>query len=305
MLNRHSLRVKTMQQLYAYFQDGAANNKKFQIELNNSINDVYNAYIYVLYTLKEIVNYSIKDSEIRKKKFIPTHEDLNISTKISSTPIIKSLFSSSSFVSYCKENIKTIKSWEQDEETIQSEYYKLLKTPEYKRYITSTDTSTDDDREIVLVITKSLLKDSVLFDNYISKFYINWTYDKAVVSELVFKTLKSKVPELRNLVRYPENINFAINLFKLAANSYTHFDEIIKSKTINWDFNRILLLDKILIRMAIAEFINFESIPHVSTIDEYLTISKQFSSSKSYIFINGILDAILKDIDKLKIKLAN
>ena len=151
---------------------------------------------------------------------------------------------------------------------------------------------------------KKLIFKSELIQSFMEEADLNWEEDRTIVKSVLLKTVKSIQPDQdpKNLeisgisYNWEEDNRFFKDLFKTTANSDKEFEKMISAKAKNWEIERIASLDKIILKMAISELINFPSIPVKVTINEYIEISKLYSTPKSRHFINGILDVLAKEL---------
>jgi len=300
MLNRRHLRVKVLQSLYAYCQSHSGDIKQHEKNLLQSIDKVYEMYIWMLSLISEVVDYAETDAEERANKHLPTAEDLNADVKILSNRFILSLKKNKDFLTGLK---KYKVAWDFEPELTKSLFTILKNSAEYKEYLKKTGDTLHSDKDIIKFIFKKVILKSSLAEQVFEDMFIYWPVDKDVLQALIAKTFKNfanDVPELNKLAEvtgnWEEDREFIVNLFEETIRHNDDYQALIGSKTQNWEPDRIAMMDTLLMKMAIAEFSNFPSIPVKVTINEYLEISKEFSTPKSNSFINGILDKILIDL---------
>ncbi|WP_291401866.1 transcription antitermination factor NusB [Daejeonella sp.] len=300
MLNRRHLRVKALQVLYSYQQSQVKEILPYEKALLQSVDKVYEMYIWLLSLLIEVADYSIIDAEERANKFLPSEEDLNASVKIQNNLFIASLKQNPEYLAAVK---KYKISWDFDPEVRKSIFITLKASEEYKTFLGLTDHTIQKDKDIIKFIFKKLILKSPGIEQIFEEKFINWSVDKDVLQALVAKTFKnfsSVNPEENKLAEicpnWDEDKSFLIELLKKVISFETEYQELIAQKTKNWDSERIALMDTLLMRMAITELIHFSTIPIKVTMNEYIEISKEFSTPKSNSFINGILDKILADL---------
>lgn len=300
MLNRRHLRVKALQVLYSYQQSQVKEILPYEKALLQSVDKVYEMYIWLLSLLIEVADYSIIDAEERANKFLPSEEDLNASIKIQNNLFIASLKQNPEYLAAVK---KYKISWDFDPEVRKSIFITLKASEEYKTFLELTDHTIQKDKDIIKFIFKKLILKSPGIEQIFEEKFINWSVDKDVLQALVAKTFKnfsSVNPEENKLAEicpnWDEDKSFLIELLKKVISFEKEYQELIAQKTKNWDSERIALMDTLLMRMAITELIHFSTIPIKVTMNEYIEISKEFSTPKSNSFINGILDKILADL---------
>ncbi|WP_432712450.1 transcription antitermination factor NusB [Pedobacter sp.] len=272
-------------------------------ELMKSIDDVYEMYIRMLALLSEITEYTAIDAIERSNKHFPTADDLNPNQKLLTNKFINLLQKNPDFQS--KVNKYQV-NWHSDPEFIKTIYNKLKATPEYIAYLAATDNEgLEESKEIIkFIFRKIILKNQNVIQDFEDKF-INWSVDKEVMQGMVAKTLKnftSEDPFANQLTPispdWKEDSKFVQDLFVHTLKNNNKYQELIAERTKNWESERIALMDTILMKMAICEMLNFPSIPVKVTINEYLDLSKDYSTPKSNSFINGILDKILGDLKR-------
>ncbi len=300
MLNRRHLRVKVLQALYAYHQSDNKEIKQHEKNLLQSVDMVYEMYIWMLSLISEVVSYADTDAEERKHKHLPTAEDLAPNLKILENRFVTSLNQNQEYLSAFK---KYKVSWTFEPELAKSLFTILKNSPEYVEYLGKSDDTIQTDKDVIKFIFKKVILKSLLAEQVFEDKFIFWPVDKDVLQALIAKTFKnfsfddSKLNKLAEVTgNWAEDREFIINLFQQSIRHDREYQEMIGKKTQNWEPERIAMMDTLLMKMAIAEFINFTSIPVKVTINEYLEISKEFSTPKSNSFINGILDKILYEL---------
>ena len=300
MLNRRHLRVKVLQSLYAYHQSNSGDIKQHEKNLLQSVDKVYEMYVWMLSLISEVVGFAENDAAERANKHLPTAEDLNADVKILGNRFILSLHKNKEYLTGLK---KYKVSWEFEPELAKSLFIILKGSDEYKEYLLKTNDTIQTDKDIIKFIFKKVILKSSLAEQVFEDKFIYWPVDKDVLQALIAKTFKNFSNdnyELNKLAEvsgnWDEDREFIVNLFEESIRHNSDYQELIAQKTQNWEPDRIAMMDTLLMKMALAEFINFNSIPVKVTINEYLEISKEFSTPKSNSFINGILDKILSEL---------
>lgn len=305
MLNRRHLRVKVMQTLYAYSLSEDKNIVNFEKGLLRNVEEVDEMYIWTLNLLDEVAEYVLIDVEGIANKWIPTDKDKTYSsTKLNNNTFIDSLRQNREYL----EKVKRYKvDWSYDPEIVRSIYSQLKDSEAYLAYLQEEDRSIAVEKDIIKHIFKKIILKSPDIEQAFDERFINWQVDKEVLQAMIAKTFKnfsSEVPAKNKLAdltpSWVEDKDFIIDLLKLTIKYGNEYQEMIASKTKNWESDRIALVDNLLMRMAITELINFSTIPVKVTINEYIELSKSFSTLKSSTFINGILDKILADLTAQK-----
>lgn len=300
MLNRRHLRVKVLQTLYAYHQSDQKDIKYHEKQLLQSIDKVYEMYIWMLSLISEVIHYAAIDAEDRANKHLPTAEDLKPNLKILTNRFITSLNQNKEYLAAIK---KYKVAWDFDPELARALFSILKNSDEYKEYLLKTDDTISTDKDIIKFIFKKVILKSSLAEQVFEDKFIFWPVDKDVLQALIAKTFKNfayddpaqnKLAEVTG--NWTEDREFIIELFEQSVRHDAEYQELISSKTQNWEPERIAMMDTLLMKMGITEFINFPSVPVKVTINEYLEIAKEFSTPKSNSFINGILDKILFEL---------
>jgi N utilization substance protein B len=300
MLNRRHLRVKVLQALYAYHQSDNKDIRQHEKNLLQSVEKVYEMYVWMLSLISEVVSYVEVDAEERKHKHLPTAEDLKPNLKLLDNRFVLSLNKNSEYLAAVK---KYKISWGFDPELAKSLFTILKNAPEYAEYLKKSDDTLHSDKDMIKFIFKKVILKSLLAEQVFEDKFIFWPVDKDVLQALIAKTFKNfssddhkqnKLAEVTG--NWEEDREFIIELFTQSIRHDAAYQDMISKKTQNWEPDRIAMMDTLLMKMAIAEFINFTSIPVKVTINEYLEISKEFSTPKSNSFINGILDKILYEL---------
>ena len=300
MLNRRHLRVKAVQVLYAYHQSETKEIKPFEKALLQSIDKVYEMYVWMLSLLVEVADYSVANAEERANKFLPSEEDRNASTQLEQNTFIRMLRENPEYLAAVK---KYKISWSFDPEIARSIFSALKSTPEYHEYIRHHDSAISAEKDIIKFIFKKVILKSPVVEQAFEEKFINWQVDKEVLQAMIAKTFKnfaSENPLSNKLAQltpdWEEDRTFVIDLLSRTVAFDTEYQELISRKTKNWEAERIAMMDTLLMKMAITELAHFPSIPVKVTINEYIELAKEFSTPKSNSFINGILDKILADL---------
>ncbi|MBL1411125.1 transcription antitermination factor NusB [Sphingobacterium faecale] len=302
MLNRRHLRVKVLQTLYAYSLSEDKQVKDFEKALFKNVEEVNEMYIWTLNLLDEVAEYVVLDQESRAAKFLPTEKDKILTAKLNSNTFIESLRQNRTYLELVK---KYKVSWGFDPEIVRSIFAQLKDSEAYLEYLALEDRSINAEKDIIKYIFKKIILKSVDIEQVFEEKFINWPVDKEVLQAMIAKTFKnfsSENPAQNKLADLTPNWNedeeFISELLKTTIRYSDEYQDMIAAKTKNWEADRIALMDVLLMRMAISELVNFPSIPVKVTINEYIELSKAFSTAKSNTFINGILDKILADLTK-------
>ncbi|MCL7753244.1 transcription antitermination factor NusB [Polaribacter sp. Z022] len=302
MINRRHIRVKVMQSVYAMLHshnDDIIREEKF---LKHSILKMYDLYVLNLQLLIEVQKLAAKKIALSKKKILATKEDLNPNNKFLNNKVINTLAESISMEGYVELN--KLNYWEDNDEYVKIIYDELQKSDLYKKYLATKEDSFKIDKVFVLDFFKEIIAPNEKLGEYFEDKMISWVDDIPFVNTWVVRSLskfkENKTFVLSSLYKDEDDENFVSKIFQKTILKHTEYEVDIENKTPNWETDRIADIDMILIKMAITEFINFPSIPTRVTINEYIEISKDYSTEKSSYFINGVLDKISKEFIKNK-----
>ena len=308
MLSRRQVRIKVLQALYAYQQTGNDNVNLGEKELLRSIEKFFDLFYNQISLLPEIIDVALNQVEEAKLKRIPTEEDLNPNLKFVNNKLIAKLQDNP----YLKFIIKRRKTnWIINEDIPKRIFRKFKSSAFYNVYMKNEESSFDEDKSIILKLLKKFIyTHRPLFDFY-EENNIYWINDFDQVTFILIKILQSLTEETASTYRFIDNndndlqeeVFFAKNLFEKTVLKFDEYNEIIASYTKNWEIERVAIMDNIVMKMAICELFEFPSVPVKVTLNEYIEIAKIFSTPKSSIFINGILDKIIEDLkgsDKIK-----
>ncbi|WP_246147087.1 transcription antitermination factor NusB [Seonamhaeicola marinus] len=299
MLNRRHIRVKVMQTLYAYKGGESDDFSKDQKFLLFSINNMYNLYLLLISLLLEVKKRADVDLQKKQKKHLATKEDKDPNKKFVNNQLLKVLADNLRLKDHL--DLYKINNWELDTEYIEIIFKDILNSDIYKEYMQTRVSDFKEDKAFVIDIYKEIIAPNDKLYDYIEDKNLTWLDDLPTVNTTILKLLR-KVKQTTDethftpkLFKEEEDKQFAIDLFKKTLLNRSALNTEIDKKTKNWDAERIADIDYILLQMAINELQNFPSIPVKVTINEYLEIAKEYSTPKSSIFINGILDKLVKE----------
>lgn len=288
-----------MQTIYTLSTIGADNpeeqKKAGSALLNEKLSRSIDLFLIALqYTLRT-AQYAEKDAGQRATKYLPTEADLNVSTKIAGNEFLWKLLDNPSF----KEKVKESKTEQYiDEEWVRKIYQQLTASTEYKDYISAKERKNKEEINIIRFIWEVLILENEQIMDHFSDEFADWDDDIDMTAILMYNLFKnqSKVNFL-NLIS-AEKREYAHDLLHTSIDKIDYTGELIQPKLINWDAERVALIDMILLRMGVSELLYFPSIPTKVTINEYIEIAKSYSTPQSGQFVNGVLDNILKDLTK-------
>ena len=301
MLNRRHIRVKVMQSIYAMHQNGSDSIEKEEKFLLYSIDNILDLYLTMLSSLMEIGKKEAVFIEKSSQKHITTPEERNPNKKFINNTILQ-ILSENNSLSIALENRK-INHWELNEDYIQILLDSIKNSDFYAKYMVNTVNNFEEDKQFIVdVFTELIVPNEKLYE-FLEDNKLTWIDDIPVVNTQIIKQLKQIKSAKDEAFRVPklfkdqEDKEFVTNLFRKTILNERELAKEYVDKTPNWDSERIAEIDTIVLKMAICEFIKFPSIPVKVTINEYLEIVKEYSTPKSSIFINGILDNLVKEFE--------
>ena len=292
-----------MQIIYAYRGSESDDIKKDERFLINSMDNTYNLYLIMLSLLVEVQakaeDYLIKS----QKKHLATSEEKSPNRKFVNNELLKLLKENTVLQQTLRE--RKLNNWKLDGEYVDVIFRALLKSELYKDYMATKLSSFKEDKIFTIDFFKEIVAPNDKLYDYLEDKNITWIDDLPVVNTAIVKLLRKSNANINEhhflpkLFKDVEDRDFAMELLNKTMLYLTAFSSEIEGKTANWDKDRIANIDFVLLQMAICELQKFPSIPMKVTINEYLEIAKEYSTPKSSVFINGILDNLVKEyIDK-------
>jgi transcription antitermination protein NusB len=299
MLNRRYLRIKALQALYVFFQDADANMAKGEREMMRSVDKTYDLYISILLLFEEFVRLAQSRIDTAREKRLPTAEDLNPNLRFVNNRLIAQLRNHQKLQ---RDGDTRKVSWQSDGaiNVIRKTWDDVLNSEEYKKYMAAETDTYAADQELVLEIMRRMADDEH-FEHYLEEQNMHWPGDmNMAVGLTLLRTLETgtadREPQLAPLFKDEEDDKqFVLDLYRKTIIGNEESEKLISEKTKNWEVERIALMDVILMKMAITELTNFQNIPVKVSLNEYIEISKTYSTPKSKVFINGILDKLVAD----------
>jgi transcription antitermination protein NusB len=302
MLNRRHIRVKVMQSIYAMHQNNSDNLDKEEKFLFQSIENIQDLYLIMLSALVEIKKSEEDFIDKSSKKHLATKEERNPNNKFVNNPVLQLLTENNS-LSIALEDRK-ITNWKNNDDYILL-LLEAIKTSEvYEKYMSNPKANFEDDKQFVVDIFSEVIAPNEKLYDYLEDHKLTWIDDIPLVNTMILKQLKQiKSAEdtsffVPRLYKDSDDKEFVKNLFRKTVLNNNELAKEFIDKTPNWDAERIAEIDTIILKMAICEFLKFPSIPVKVTINEYLELAKEYSTPKSSIFINGILDNLVKEYQK-------
>ncbi len=301
MINRVLIRLKIIQIVYAYYQNGSKNLDAAEKELFFSLSKAYDLYNYLLMLMIAVTNYAQKRIDAGKSKLAPTAEELYPNMKFVENKFIAQLEVNDQLVDFIANQKR---SWTNDEDFVKALYDQIVASDIYKEYMASSDNSYDADRELWRKLYKTFVFNNEALDALLEDQSLYWNDDKEVVDTFVLKTIKrfdakngAKQPLLPEF-KDEEDREFARRLFRRAILNADYYRHLIGENTRNWDLDRVAFMDVIVMQCALAEILSFPNIPVSVSLNEYVDIAKVYSTPKSGSFVNGTLDGIVNQLKK-------
>jgi len=301
MLNRRHLRIKILHILYGFYQDEDLDATKAKKALDHSIDKMCQLYLLLLSMIAEMQGLAIDKIEAGRKKQLPTEEDLHPNTKFVRNAPLRVLANSKKLKSKLAE---TSVGWGDHRELLRNLHRSLQDDEEYKSYMNSDERSFRHDRESLIRMFRKHLINETAFQEMLEEESIFWVDDLDLASSMVIKTIKSINEEDDEVEILPiwrnddDDKEFMEALFTQTLAQGEINEKLIEEGAQNWELERIALIDRILMKMALAEAKSFESIPLKVTLNEYIELSKYYSTEKSHGFINGILDQLFTKLSE-------
>ena len=286
MINRVLIRLKIIQIVYAYYQNGSKNLDSAEKELFFSLSKAYDLYNYLLMLMIALTEYAQKRIDAAKAKLAPTKEELYPNKKFVENKFIAQLEVNKQLSEFIANQKRT---WANDQDF---------------DYMASDDNSYEADRELWRKIYKTYIFNNDSLDQVLEDQSLYWNDDKEIVDTFVLKTIKrfdekkganqELLPEFKD----DEDQEFARRLFRRTILNSDYYRHLVSENTKNWELDRIAFMDVIIMQTALAEILSFPNIPVSVSLNEYVEIAKLYSTSKSGSFINGTLDGIVNQLKK-------
>ena len=306
MLTRRHIRVKVLQSVYAYNQSEHKDLEKQEKFLLYNMGQMQDLYLLTLQLFIALRDQAENYLTISQKKHLATDLEKNPSRIFIDNELISLINSNEQFADLIKK--RKLNYWENDSEYVTIIFNVLKEKDWYQKFLTKKESSFSEDKDFLIKIFKEVIAPNEKLYEYLEDKRLTWLDDFPLVNTLVLKMLQKASLKNINAILIPEvyknkeDREYALQLLQKVILNEEELSEVIDKKTPNWDKDRIAEIDMIILKMGISEFLFFPSIPVRATINEYLEVSKEYSTPKSSIFINGILDKMVKDLtaeDKL------
>ncbi len=299
MINRALIRLKIVQIVYAYYQNGNKNLEATEKELLFSISKAYDLYNYLLLLMANLTDYASKRIENAKLKKLATEEDLHPNMRFVENKFAQQLQVNTMLNEYASRQKRT---WFDHEDFLKQLFEKIQSSDIYKVYMALPSSTYTEDREFWRKLYKTFVYGNADLDNLLEEMSLYWNDDKEIVDSFVLKTInrfeeangaeQPLLPEFKD----EEDRTFAIRLLRRTILNCEDYRRLISENTRNWDFNRVAFMDVVIMQVALAEIMSFSNIPVSVSLNEYVEIAKYYSTPKSGAFVNGTLDGIVKKL---------
>lgn len=299
MVSRRYLRTKVMQGIFASEANAKEDLNLGEKKLTASIESCYTLFCYFLSLFPELKRYRLNKIEDLKGKLFPTYEDLNPNTKFVDNLVIAQI----------EDNVTLNQLWNQlsvrwDDEGdfIVQIFQEVYKSEEFQYYMNNPERSYEEDKKLVLSIVENVFAQSELLHWFLEEKNVHWFDDYNEALLMVYKNItnfsykKGNNNKITPLFKDSVDVEFYKTLYRKVMLNNKEYSTMIETKLQNWEMERVMGIDMILMKMAICEFTEFEEIPLKVTINEYIELAKYYSSTKSGLFINGLLDKIILEL---------
>ena len=299
MINRVLIRLKVIQVIYAYYQNGGKNLEAAEKELFYSLSKAYDLYKYLLALMIEVTQFADRRIDNRRHKLRPTYEDLNPNTRFIDNAFIAQLMQNVQLEEFRANQKRT---WDDEGDFVKHLFEQIEQTKAYQEYMAKEALTYEDDRELWRKLYRSTIAQNETIDDILEEQSLYWNDDKAIVDTFVLKTIKRFEPEngaeqeLMPEYKDDEDKEFARKLLRTAITGAEAYRKLMENNAKNWDMERFAFMDILIMQVALAEIFAFSSIPVSVTLNEYVEIAKMYSTPKSGSFINGMLDGIVSQL---------
>lgn len=304
MINRVLIRIKVLQIVFAYYQNGSDDLKMAENELFLSLRRSYDLYYYSLLLIVEVTRLHERQLDTRKHKYLPTSDELNPNMRLVNNRLARQIEANGKLQAYVKEHGV---SWVNETDFVKRVLELILNSELYAEYKDSEDDSYETDREFWRAVFRKLICRNEELENALEDISIYWNDDIEIIQTFVIKTIKrfeeahGSRQELLPMFKDEEDRDFAIQLFRKTLLYGEEYRERIDRHLRNWESERVANMDLYIMQMALAELLHFPNIPVNVTLNEYIDAAKAYSTPKSGTFINGILDSIVQELAQEKL----
>jgi len=298
MINRELIRLKVLQQTYAYYQNGTNNLETAEKELFFSLSKAYDLYLYMLELMVDLNRMAEQSFITATNRYNRIHEGEPPSARFVNNQFIAQLAKNTQLKDFVENQKKT---WTDDEDFVRRLWGRIVESDIYREWMSRTDEPTyDDDRELWRQIYRKIIVDYDDLDQLLEDKSLYWNDDRFIIDTFVLKTIKrfekknGANQELMPEFRDDEDREFARRLFRASILGAENYRGLVAQSLRNWDMERLAFMDLLIMQTALAEMFTFPQIPLHVSINEYVDLAKYYSTPRSGSYINGMLDAIAR-----------
>ena len=304
MINRTLVRTRVVQTLFAYYNDTDKTVHTARKELNKSFADTYDLYFVLLDFINELTAYAQQQLEEQKARARATHAEWKPNRRFVENRLAQQIFDNRALRARMLEQHLE---WDSGMSAVSEIYRQMVDSDFYRKYMAADSCTYEDDKRLWRHIYTYLLAESDILADALDEMEVvldksNWTTDADVVISYVIKTIKrfkeDSTPDtpLLEMFDSEDELRFANALLEKALEGHAEYEQLINTHLKGWDADRIANMDRIILEVALAEILGFEEIALTVSLNEYIELAKEYSGDKSYMFINGILTEILRQM---------
>lgn len=304
MINRTMVRTRVIQTLFAYYKDNDKTESTARKMLTKSFADTYDLYFILLDFVNELTAYAQRSIEENISRARATHTNWQPNRRFVNNKFAMQIFNNRALR---KRMTEQNLSWESAMSAISEIYSQLTESDFYKQYMEAEECSYEDDKRIWRQIYQYLLANSEVLSEALEEMELvldksNWIVDADIVISYVIKTIKrfnedsTDQTPLLEMFDKEDELKFAVKLLEVSIQGHDRYEQLINTHLKGWEADRIAYMDRIILEVALAEILEFEEIALTVSLNEYIELSKEYSGEKSYMFINGILTEIIRDL---------
>ena len=304
MINRTLIRLKIVQLIYSFYQNGGKDIKTAEKELMFSLSKAYDLYNYLPLLLVELTKYESEQIEQQEELNKIAHKEEAVSHRFVNNRFVKQLADNKQLLEYVDSQKRT---WLNDADYLKKLLADIKASDTYADYMVNEVDDYSTDREFWRKIYKSIIMKDDRLSEVLEDKSLYWNDDREIVDTFVLKTIKrfeeenKENQELLPEYKDEEDREFAVKLFRTTILNDEDHRRLIAQCVKNWEFDRLAFMDVVIMQIAIAEILGFVQIPTVVSINEYVDIAKYYSTPKSAAYVNGILDAVVKRLKREKL----
>lgn len=300
MLGRRQIREKIVENLYSYHQNPIQYDV-LEKKMFSEIDKIYHLYVYQLNFLVALKHLAEKQIEIGKQKFIQSEKDSNPNEKFINNNVLLQLEENTERLNFTSKHQEL--RWDLHDDLLVKTFQKIVAGKRYQDYMQEETQTFEEDQKFIGKLFLRYIAENENFHDRLKEKEMSWADDLHIGNSMVQKTIgfiKKDEPShtLIKMFKDDEDEAFAKKLLWESVKNLEATEKKIKERLQNWDLERVSILDKVILIVAITEFDFFKATASRIIINEYVEISKIFSTEKSNVFINGILDKYSKDTNR-------